>query len=102
MIIVHLVLFFICSIISCGNSMLLQKCSNCKHFISTTYKGNFEIGHYYGKCMKFTTVDPITNEFDYIPSVEARAKEIYCGKHGKQYEHNGKGPVRDCDLDCYI
>jgi hypothetical protein len=80
--------------------MNLKKCSNCKHFISTLYKGEYTIGNYYGKCVKFAKKDPITDEFDYIQAGEARMNELFCGNSGKFFEKCNKNEnslVQDCE-----
>lgn len=80
--------------------MQLRKCCNCKHFISTLYKGEYYIGDYHGKCVKFTRTHPISGEFDYIPIGESRSDEELCGKNAKFFEEcnkNQRSIVQDCE-----
>jgi hypothetical protein len=80
--------------------MQINKCRNCKHFISTLYKGEYYIGDYHGKCIKFAKKHPLTGEFDYSPINEARNSELLCGKTGRFFEEcnkNEKSTVYDCE-----
>lgn len=80
--------------------MQLQKCCNCKHFISTLYRGEYSIGDYHGKCIKFSKIHPVTGEFDYLPISEARIDQDLCGQNAKFFEgcnRNQKSIVQDCE-----
>jgi hypothetical protein len=85
--------------LSLTTAMTIQKCHNCRHFISSSFKGDYPIGNYYGKCVKFTRLDPITSEFDYIPTSQAREDDELCGKTANKFEPcktNKKTIVQDC------
>jgi hypothetical protein len=61
------------------------KCHTCKYFKPILYKGDVEIGKYYGTCKLFTKIDPITHINDPLFTHEARKSESYCGKEGRYY-----------------
>lgn len=60
-------------------------CRTCKHFKPVIFKGEFEIGRYYGTCRLFTMRDPITNLHEPLFAHEARKSDAYCGKNGRYY-----------------
>lgn len=60
-------------------------CRTCKHFKPVIFKGEFEIGKYYGTCRLFTVHDPMTHIYGPLFSHEARRSESYCGKEGRYH-----------------
>lgn len=82
-----------------GASILtaIRPCHNCKHYTASYFKEQYFIGNYHGKCIKFSTTDKMTGEFDYLFSVNARQDENLCGSAGKYYENcTTKSLVTDC------
>lgn len=80
--------------------MKLQKCCNCKYFIPSLYKGEYFIGNYNSKCIKFTKTHHATGEFDYVPISESRNDEELCGKTAKFFEEcdkNQRSTLRNCE-----
>jgi hypothetical protein len=80
MIIYILLLLFIGS-----NTIEINRCCNCKYYIPNTFKGEYMIGYYYGKCSKYLLQNMITGELEYLSTNEARNKKELCGLTGKYY-----------------
>jgi hypothetical protein len=77
------------SFLMVSNTIEVKKCHNCKHFLPSSFKGEFMIGYYHGKCNKFLKEHSITGELEYISIHEARQNEELCGTTGANFkQHN--------------
>jgi len=74
------------SFLTISNTMEINKCNNCKHFLPSSFKGEYIIGRYYSKCSKFMKEHSITGELEYINTIEARNNEELCGIKGKNFK----------------
>jgi len=64
----------------------INLCNNCKHYIEILYKESTLIGNYYGQCAKFTEINHITGEVDFLSALIARNDETKCGRNGTLFE----------------
>lgn len=73
-----------------------KTCQQCIFYIKPGFNNKYEIGNYFGKCIKFTNNDTIVGDFDYKYALIARLNENECGKEGKY--HNKGEPANSCDF----
>jgi hypothetical protein len=78
--------FLLVSFFTVSNTIELNKCNKCKHFLPSSFKGDFFIGYYNGKCNKFLKQHSITGELDFVSIHEARHNEELCGISGTKYK----------------
>jgi hypothetical protein len=62
-----------------------KSCQQCIFFIKPNFNDKYEIGNYFGKCIKFTNNDTAISVFDYKFALMDRINEYECGKEGKYY-----------------
>lgn len=74
------------SFFTVSNTIELNKCNKCKHFLPSSFKGDFMIGYYHGKCNKFLKQHSITGELEFVSIHEARHNEELCGISGTKYK----------------
>lgn len=74
------------SFFAVSNTIELNKCYNCKHFLPSSFKGEFMIGNYYSKCSKFLKENSMSGELEYISIHEARQNEELCGSAGTNFK----------------
>jgi len=65
-------------------STLLKPCQNCIYYIKPFFNDKYEIGNYFGKCLKFANNH--TQELDYKYALQVRINEKECGKDGKYFD----------------
>ena len=96
-------LFFLNSMISINSIQSANnKCYNCKHFLPASFKGEFIIGYYYGKCSKFLKQHAFTGELEYISIHEARDNEELCGRDGTKFkQYNSSETNQNLHMDFY-
>jgi len=73
-----------------------KTCQQCIFYIKPNFNDKYEIGNYFGKCIKFTNNDTVISDFDYKFALMARINENECGKEGK-YFISGE-PSNSCDF----
>ena len=81
-----IICFLLLSFLTGSNTLEINKCYNCKHFLPSSFKGEYMIGHYYSKCSKFLKEHSITGELEYISIHEARHNEELCGISGTNFK----------------
>lgn len=62
-----------------------KPCQQCIHYIKPLYNDKYDIGNYFGKCIKFMNYDKPLAEIDYKYAIIARTKEEDCGIEGKHF-----------------
>jgi len=78
--------FLLLSLFTVSNTIEIKKCYNCKHFLPSSFKGEYMISYYHGKCSKFLKEHSITGELEYISTHEARHDEELCGTTGANFK----------------
>lgn len=62
-----------------------KTCQQCIYYIRPIFNDKYEIGNYFGKCIKFTNNDTTLGDIDYKYALMSRINENECGKEGKYH-----------------
>lgn len=81
-----MIIYILLLVFAVSKTVEMNKCYNCKHFLPSSFKGEYMISYYHGKCSKFLKENSMSGELEYISTHEARHNEELCGSAGTNFK----------------